>query len=209
MVSGSSSSARNGIRSAGCRRSITRPMELFRRSVMFINLPKAVRLSAPWMTGRGLFEDRRRDLQKSCRTNLRTSPRYGLWETWSKTMVALPEGQFARFSHSCWNCGADQGGELELRHTGAGSGCDGWYRNRWHLHADLRSKWQEAMNGSISLYDRHSERLHTIYVGAAPEYGKVTLFNRIEHEIDHVRSLYPTRQGRRRAGRRSAFQAFQ
>ena len=33
-------------------------------------------------------------------------------------------------------------------------------------------KWREAMTGSISLYDRHGERLHTIYLGAAPEYGK-------------------------------------
>ena len=34
--------------------------------------------------------------------------------------------------------------------------------------------WREAMTGSISLYDKHGERLHTIYVGAAPEYGKET-----------------------------------
>jgi hypothetical protein len=33
-------------------------------------------------------------------------------------------------------------------------------------------KWREAMTGSISLYDKRGERLHTIYVGAAPEYGK-------------------------------------
>ena len=37
-------------------------------------------------------------------------------------------------------------------------------------------KWREAMTGSISLYDKHGERLHTIYVGAAPEYGKETYF---------------------------------
>jgi hypothetical protein len=35
-------------------------------------------------------------------------------------------------------------------------------------------KWREAMTGSLSLYDKHGERLHTIYVGAAPEYGKKT-----------------------------------
>jgi hypothetical protein len=34
-------------------------------------------------------------------------------------------------------------------------------------------------------------RLHTIYVGAAPEYGKETFFNRMTREIDHVKSLYP------------------
>jgi len=52
-------------------------------------------------------------------------------------------------------------------------------------------KWREAMTGSISLYDKHGERLHTIYVGAAPEYGKETFFNRMTREIDHVKSLYP------------------
>jgi hypothetical protein len=51
--------------------------------------------------------------------------------------------------------------------------------------------WREAMTGSISLYDKHGERLHTIYVGAAPEYGKERFFDRMQHEIDHVRSLYP------------------
>jgi hypothetical protein len=52
-------------------------------------------------------------------------------------------------------------------------------------------KWREAMTGSISLYDKHGARLHTIYVGAAPEYGKETFFNRMTREIDHVKSLYP------------------
>ena len=51
--------------------------------------------------------------------------------------------------------------------------------------------WREAMTGSISLYDKHGERLHTIYVGAAPEYGKERFFDRMQREIDHVRSLYP------------------
>ena len=52
-------------------------------------------------------------------------------------------------------------------------------------------QWREAMTGSISLYDKAGERLHTIYVGAAPEYGKATFFQRMTREIDHVRSLYP------------------
>ena len=51
--------------------------------------------------------------------------------------------------------------------------------------------WREAMIGSISLYDKHGERLHTIYVEAAPEYGKGTFFDRMKREIDHVKSLYP------------------
>jgi hypothetical protein len=52
-------------------------------------------------------------------------------------------------------------------------------------------KWREAMTGSISLYDKHGERLHTIYLGAAPEYGKETFFARMQREIEHVKSLYP------------------
>jgi len=52
-------------------------------------------------------------------------------------------------------------------------------------------KWREAMTGSISLYDKHGERLHTIYVGAAPEYGKEAFFERMTREIVHVKSLHP------------------
>jgi len=52
-------------------------------------------------------------------------------------------------------------------------------------------KWREAMTGSISLYDKHGERLHTIYLGAAPEYGKETFFARMQREIAHVKALYP------------------
>jgi hypothetical protein len=51
--------------------------------------------------------------------------------------------------------------------------------------------WREAMTGSISLYDKHGERLHTIYAGAAPEYGKAPFSERMEREIAHVKSLYP------------------
>ena len=54
--------------------------------------------------------------------------------------------------------------------------------------------WREAMTGSISLYDKQGERLHTIYVGAAPESGKDTFFARMEREIVQVRTLYPTAQ---------------
>src|SRR5271169_3066969 len=52
-------------------------------------------------------------------------------------------------------------------------------------------QWREAMTGSISLYDKHGERLHTIYLGAAPEYGKARFFDRMKREIDHVKLLYP------------------
>jgi hypothetical protein len=53
-------------------------------------------------------------------------------------------------------------------------------------------QWREAMTGSISLYNRSGDRLHTIYIGAAPEYGKAAFFERMEREISHVKRLYPT-----------------
>lgn len=51
--------------------------------------------------------------------------------------------------------------------------------------------WREAMVGSISLYDIDGERRHSIYIGAAPEYGKADFFQRFEREISHVKALYP------------------
>jgi hypothetical protein len=53
-------------------------------------------------------------------------------------------------------------------------------------------KWREAMTGTLSLYNTEGERLHTIYLGAAPEYGKGRFFERMEREIARIKSLYPT-----------------
>lgn len=50
---------------------------------------------------------------------------------------------------------------------------------------------RQAMVGSISLYDKQGERHHTIYLAAAPEYGKETFYTRMSREIEHVRELYP------------------
>jgi hypothetical protein len=51
--------------------------------------------------------------------------------------------------------------------------------------------YRQAMVGSISLYDRHGERRHTIYAGATPEYGQAAVMERMEREIAHVKHLYP------------------
>jgi len=51
--------------------------------------------------------------------------------------------------------------------------------------------YRPAMVGTISLYDRHGERVHTIYVGATPEYGQAAFMERTEREIAHVKQLYP------------------
>ena len=75
--------------------------------------------------------------------------------------------------------------KLETPITAVGIGVDG----TCVLLCD--HQWRETMAGSISLYDAHGERQHTIYVGAAPEYGKETFFHRMEQEIAHVKALYP------------------
>jgi len=51
--------------------------------------------------------------------------------------------------------------------------------------------YRQAMVGTVSLYDRDGERLHTIYVAATPEYGKETFYGRLGREITHVQQLYP------------------
>jgi len=55
----------------------------------------------------------------------------------------------------------------------------------------LGSGYREAMTGAISLYDTDGERLHTIYLGAAPEYGKPTFLMRMERELLRVKQAYP------------------
>jgi len=51
--------------------------------------------------------------------------------------------------------------------------------------------YREAMTGTISLYDKEGERQHTIYVGATPEYGKASFYERMIREITHIKALYP------------------
>jgi len=51
--------------------------------------------------------------------------------------------------------------------------------------------WREAMVGTISLYDKVGERLHTIYLGATPEYGQKTFFKRMSAEIAKVSAAFP------------------
>ncbi len=51
--------------------------------------------------------------------------------------------------------------------------------------------WREAMVGTASLYGPTGERHHTIYLGAAPEYGKKTFKDRFEKEIATLKANYP------------------
>jgi hypothetical protein len=47
------------------------------------------------------------------------------------------------------------------------------------------------MTGTVALYDKEGDRLHTTYIGAAPEYGKETFLTRFEREIIRAKALYP------------------
>lgn len=51
--------------------------------------------------------------------------------------------------------------------------------------------FREAMVGTIALYDKQGERLHTTYIAAPPEYGKAQFMARLEREIAHVKQDYP------------------
>ena len=50
---------------------------------------------------------------------------------------------------------------------------------------------RQAMVGTVSLYDRDGERLHTIYVAATAEYGKETFQQRLGREIERAQQRYP------------------
>lgn len=52
--------------------------------------------------------------------------------------------------------------------------------------------YREAMVGAISLYDCEGDRLHSIYIGEAPEYGKATFQQRLEREIGRIKKRYPS-----------------
>ena len=51
--------------------------------------------------------------------------------------------------------------------------------------------WREAMAGTLSFYDGEGERPHTIYLAAAPEYGKQEFLQRMEREILRAKQHFP------------------
>lgn len=78
--------------------------------------------------------------------------------------------------------------ELDKAVSSVAVGLDG-------AHILMREEgWRESMVGNISLYDIEGERLHTIYIGEAPEYGKGTFFQRLEQEINKTKQHYPNVQ---------------
>jgi len=50
---------------------------------------------------------------------------------------------------------------------------------------------RQAMVGTLAFYDAGGERLHTIYVAEAPEYGKAVFLGRMDKEIEGVKERYP------------------
>ncbi|HAU1604152.1 TPA: ISKra4 family transposase [Legionella pneumophila] len=52
--------------------------------------------------------------------------------------------------------------------------------------------YRQAMVGTIALYDNMGERQHTMYIAAAPEYGKETFKARLTREIERAIALYPS-----------------
>jgi hypothetical protein len=51
--------------------------------------------------------------------------------------------------------------------------------------------YREAMVGTLSFYDPQGERQHTIYLAAAPEYGKGEFLQRMEREITRAKQQFP------------------
>jgi hypothetical protein len=51
--------------------------------------------------------------------------------------------------------------------------------------------YREAMVGTLSFYDPEGERQHTIYLAAAPEYGKGEFLQRMEREIARAKQQFP------------------
>src|SRR5262249_30388436 len=51
--------------------------------------------------------------------------------------------------------------------------------------------WRQAMVDTLGFYDKDGRRLHTVYTAATPEYGKPTVSDRLDREIDRVKAAYP------------------
>ena len=50
--------------------------------------------------------------------------------------------------------------------------------------------WRQAMVGSISLYNKEGERIHSTYLAQSPEYGKETFYRELSKEIKATKKTY-------------------
>lgn len=55
----------------------------------------------------------------------------------------------------------------------------------------VKDGWRQAMVGTIGLYDRKGNRLHTTYLGAAPELGREVFLERLERETLAIKARFP------------------
>ena len=53
------------------------------------------------------------------------------------------------------------------------------------------TNWREAMCGTFSFYDSNGERMHTIYIANAPEYGKESFKKRFDKEVLAIKKRFP------------------
>ena len=51
--------------------------------------------------------------------------------------------------------------------------------------------WREAMCGTFSFYDINGERMQTIYIANAPEYGKQTFKEKFDKEALAIKNKFP------------------
>jgi hypothetical protein len=75
--------------------------------------------------------------------------------------------------------------ELESPVASIGIGLDGAYV------FIKKEGWREAMSGTIALYDKAGNRLHTAYIAAPPEYGKQEFQAKMTREIERVKARFP------------------
>lgn len=96
--------------------------------------------------------------------------------------VAEAVGSIAQATEETWRYATPQ---LDRVVTSVGIGIDGT------CMLMCQDGYREAMTGTISLYSHDTERLHTVYVGATPQYGKASFYKRMADEIEHIKALYP------------------
>lgn len=51
--------------------------------------------------------------------------------------------------------------------------------------------WREAMTGTVSLYNKKGERLHTTYVAGSPEYGKEKFLIKLDNAVVKIKENFP------------------
>lgn len=56
----------------------------------------------------------------------------------------------------------------------------------------LKDGYRESMTGSISLYNKAGERIHSMYIAVEPEYGKAKFFKRMEVAIAKIKNQFPS-----------------